>query len=265
MNQKQLEKEWEKMLKAEGAYLNRNLKKQGEAWQDKIKKYVPEKFECTLKEGFYKAFQIIFDKGTPIIEKTYNKEKKEHTYKIQEFAAELKNNSQSVKAFKRSASKSQAVNGIVSAAEGVGMGIFGLGIPDIPLFLGVLLKSIYEIALSYGFSYETEKEQIFILRVMETALLEKEKLLEGNQKLNRIIDGEEKLPMDREKQMKRTADALAEEMLYLKFVQGIPVVGVLGGVSDVVYQRKLTEYAQIKYKRRFCRSHFSHKEKIFKE
>ena len=115
------------------------------------------------------------------------------------------------------------------------------------------MKSIYEIALSYGFSYDSEKEQVFILRLIETALLEKEELMAGNLKLNRIIDGTEKLPMDREKQMRRTADVLADEMLYLKFVQGIPVVGILGGVSDMVYQKKLTEYAQLKYKRRFYR------------
>ena len=188
-----------------------------------------------------------------MIEKTYDKEKKEQDYKIREYAAKLKNNGKSVKAFQKSAAKSRVVNGMISTAEGVGMGVFGLGIPDIPLFLGILLKSIYEIALSYGFSYDSEKEQVFILRLIETALLEKEELMAGNLKLNRIIDGTEKLPMDREKQMRRTADVLADEMLYLKFVQGIPVVGILGGVSDMVYQKKLTEYAQLKYKRRFYR------------
>ena len=253
MNQKQIEKEWQKMIKAESAYLNRNVQRETAFWQDRIAKYVPDKFENTLKEGFFKAFQLIFDKGTGVIEKTYDKEKKEQDYKILEYAAKLKNNGKSVKAFQKSAAKSRVVNGMISTAEGVGMGVFGLGIPDIPLFLGILLKSIYEIALSYGFSYDSEKEQVFILRLIETALLEKEELMAGNLKLNRIIDGTEKLPMDREKQMRRTADVLADEMLYLKFVQGIPVVGILGGVSDMVYQKKLTEYAQLKYKRRFYR------------
>ena len=253
MNQKQIEKEWQKMIKAESAYLNRNVQRETAFWQDRIAKYVPDKFETTLKEGFFKAFQLIFDKGTGVIEKTYDKEKKEQDYKIREYAAKLKNNGKSVKAFQKSAAKSRVVNGMISTAEGVGMGVFGLGIPDIPLFLGILLKSIYEIALSYGFSYDSEKEQVFILRLIETALLEKEELMAGNLKLNRIIDGTEKLPMDREKQMRRTADVLADEMLYLKFVQGIPVVGILGGVSDMVYQKKLTEYAQLKYKRRFYR------------
>ena len=40
-------------------------------------------------------------------------------------------------------------------------------------------------------------------------------------------------------------------MLYLKFVQGIPLIGVAGGISDAVYQKKITDYAMLKYKRRF--------------
>ena len=37
----------------------------------------------------------------------------------------------------------------------------------------------------------------------------------------------------------------------MKFVQGLPVVGVVGGVSDMLYQKKISDYAEIKYKRRF--------------
>ncbi len=39
--------------------------------------------------------------------------------------------------------------------------------------------------------------------------------------------------------------------MYLKFVQGIPIVGVVGGLSDMVYQKKISDYAALKYKRRF--------------
>ncbi len=51
--------------------------------------------------------------------------------------------------------------------------------------------------------------------------------------------------------MRRTAGALSSELLYLKFVQGIPIVGVAGGASDIVYQRKIASYASLKYRRRF--------------
>ena len=55
----------------------------------------------------------------------------------------------------------------------------------------------------------------------------------------------------RSEQIKSTSDALAKELLYLKFVQGIPIVGVIGGLSDMVYQKKISDYAALKYKRRF--------------
>lgn len=82
------------------------------------------------------------------------------------------------------------------------------------------------------------------------ALSHENELVSGNDEMNRFINGS-KLVISRQDQMKRTADALSKELLYLKFVQGLPIVGVLGGVSDIIYQRKITEYASLKYKRRF--------------
>jgi len=40
----------------------------------------------------------------------------------------------------------------------------------------------------------------------------------------------------------------------MKFLQGIPLVGAVGGVYDVVYMKQITEYAKIKYQRRFLRT-----------
>ena len=43
------------------------------------------------------------------------------------------------------------------------MGALGVGIPDIPVFTGVILKSIYEVAMSYGFEYESDFEDWEVL------------------------------------------------------------------------------------------------------
>ena len=166
MNQKQIEKEYAKMIKAERVFLDQNLHRKGSIWQEKISKHVPEKLSNTLNTAFFKAFELIFEKGTGIIEKTYNREKKEQDYKVNEYAAELKNNRKTIRAFSKQANASKNFNMAISTLEGVGMGVLGLGIPDIPVFLAVLLKSIYEIALSYGFCYDTEEEQIFILKMI---------------------------------------------------------------------------------------------------
>lgn len=246
MRKDHIEKEWARLIKAEESFLTRNTPDRAAGWQEKVAKFVPDKLEDTLNTAFYKAFELIFDKGTGIIEKTYRREKKEQDYKINAYAADVRNTRRSIRAFGRAADASRGVNLAVSAAEGIGMGVLGLGIPDIPVFLGVLLKSIYEIALSYGFSYDTQEEQVFILKLIKTALSHGEALAEGDRELNERVFG-----ISREEQMRRTSDALAKELLYLKFVQGIPVVGVVGGLSDVVYQKKISDYAAIKYKRRF--------------
>lgn len=252
MRKRYIEKEWQRLLRAEEAFLHRNLPTERAGWQEKIAQLVPQKLESTLIAAFGKAFSLIFEKGTGLIEKTYPKEKKEQNYKINAYTAEVRGGRRALRAFGREAAAGKKLNLAVSAVEGVGMGVLGLGLPDIPLFLGVLLKSIYEIALSYGFSYDTREEQIFILKVIETALLHDRELAERNMELNLWIQ-RGKLPedVDWNEQIQKTSETLARELLYLKFVQGIPVVGVLGGISDAVYQKKISDYAALKYKRRF--------------
>ena len=169
MQKKHIEKEWQQMLRAEQAFLNKNMPERSAGWQDKIAKYVPQKLETTLQTAFFKAFELIFDKGTSVIEKTYQKEKKEQNFKINAYAAEIRNTRRSLRAFTRAASAGQSFNMAVSAVEGVGMGLLGMGLPDIPVFLGVLLKSIYEIALSYGFDYQDESEKHFVLLLIQGA------------------------------------------------------------------------------------------------
>lgn len=251
MNQKQLEKEWNSLLYSEKMFLKKAFPVREAGWQKKVEKYVPDKLEHTLNVTFYKAFEMIFEKGAIFIEKTYDREKKEQNYKVDEYAANLKNNAKSVKIFGRKAAGSKAVNTAISAVEGIGMGILGMGIPDIPLFLSVILKSIYELALTYGFAYDTEEEQLFILKLIETAMFHGEELLQENEAIDEWILSGSEFSKEKKEQMQSTSQVLSKELLYLKFVQGVPIVGFLGGVSDVIYQKKIADYAALKYKKRF--------------
>ena len=167
-----------------------------------------------------------------------------------------------MKAFGRQSQAARAKNLAISGVEGVGLGLLGVGIPDIPLFTAVILKSVYEIALTYGFTYESEEEQWFILKIIETALRKGAELEQGNTLLNGWIDSQARgRPYGRERSSRkaagtkaRTADALSEALLYMKFLQGIPVAGVAGGISNTIYLKKITDYAELKYKRRFLRT-----------
>ena len=155
-----------------------------------------------------------------------------------------------MKAFSKQAGVSKTKNLLISGVEGIGTGVFGIGIPDIPLFTGVILKSLYEIAVSYGYAYESEREQEFLLEIIKTALERGGELAEDNERINRWIEGTGGLE-EKKVLMRKTADRLSEELLYMKFVQGLPVVGVAGGLSDCVYLKKITDYAELKYRRRF--------------
>lgn len=41
------------------------------------------------------------------------------------------------------------------------------------------------------------------------------------------------------------------DMLLLKFVQGLPLVGVLGGAGNPVYYRRVLRYVALKYRKRY--------------
>ena len=132
----------------------------------KLEQYVPEKLQDTLHVAFEKAFTLIFDKGAGVIEKTYKKEELERIYKINAYAMSLKEDTKSLRTFSRLSTSTGVTNLLLSGAEGVGLGILGVGLPDIPLFTAMMLKSVYQTALTYGFDYESEEERYFILKLI---------------------------------------------------------------------------------------------------
>ena len=56
---------------------------------------------------------------------------------------------------------------------------------------------------------------------------------------------------DEKIQIEKAASGLSKELLHMKFLQGIPVVRAVGGIYDAVYMKQITEYANLKYKKRF--------------
>ncbi|WP_343083250.1 EcsC family protein [Blautia producta] len=244
--------EMETVLKKEQAFLKRNEEKKGSFLDRTLEEKVPARLQETLDKAFEKAFGLIFEKGTDVIEKTYSREKIEHTYKVDAYAAGLLENKKTLRAFKKKAEAAGNKNLLLAGVEGVGLGILGIGLPDIPLFTGMILKSIYETALHYGFPYDTEEEKYFILLLIQAALSYGEKLEEINARADRFIM-EQTLPhgYDSREQIKETSAVLSGELLYMKFLQGIPVAGVIGGAYDSVYLKRILDYAKLKYRKRF--------------
>lgn len=246
------EKEWARLEQKESGFLKGRQEKKDTLLNQKLEEKVPEKLQHTLDAAFAKAFIMIFEKGTAIIEKTYKKEDLEKTYQVNQYTDEIRQNRNSLRAFSRKAGVVGAANLALSGVSGIGLGALGIGLPDIPLFTGLILKNIYETALSYGYEYDSEEERYFVLLLIQGAVSYGDKLNEINDRVNEYIrTGQTPKEYSREKEIHKTARLLSKELLYMKFLQGIPIVGVVGGAYDVVYMKRVSSYANLKYWRRF--------------
>lgn len=247
-----LQKEWSKLIKQETSYLEKRMEQSDSKLNQFLASKVPPTLQGTLDKAFSKAFHTVFEKGTGVIEKTYKKEEIRKQYQINDYVAGLSDTRKSLKAFSKKASGSGNANLAISGVSGVGLGVLGIGIPDIVLFTGLVLKSVYEIALNYGYDYESENERRFILLLIQGALTHGKEMQEINGRVNAYIENGRHVETESLEACIDAAGAcMSKELLYMKFLQGIPVVGAVGGAYDAIYMKQIIKYAELKYRRRF--------------
>lgn len=252
-NRKQpFQKEWDALERRERKFLEARQQKKDSKLNQLLAKKVPPKLQGTLDKAFEKAFALVFEKGTGVIEKTYHKEELEKEFQIRLYADEQYQNRRSLRAFSQKAGKAGGKNLALSGISGISMGLLGIGLPDIPVFTGMILKSIYETALNYGFDYQSEEERYFILLLIEGAVSYGEQLEVVNREIEAYIQNP-RLPegVQLTEQTARASGMLSRELLYMKFLQGIPIAGVVGGAYDAVYMKRISDFARLKYYKRF--------------
>ena len=247
------QKEWERLQQREALLLRRRRKEDGSFLEELLSDKVPQGLEQTLNKAFAKAFGLVFSKGAIVIERTYSKERRRAEFRARAETLSEDESKQSLRSFSQSAGLSSNAHVVFAGVEGVGLGLLGIGLPDIPLFSAVLLRSVYEIAMRFGYSYEDEQERDFILCLIAASLRRGAAFEAADRALNHWIDWGKRPEAPREALMEDAARALSDYLLYAKFVQGIPLVGALGGVSDSFCLNRVTRYARLKYHRRFLR------------
>lgn len=252
MDHSEWKKEHAKIIEEEKSFLKQREREVSSFVNEMVEEVVPEKFCEKLNTAFVKGFELIFQKGLPIVEKTYSRQKYREDYNINRFIMNQRKKG-GINGFKDTAEKAGRKNLLLSGAEGVGLGVLGVGIPDIPIFIGMIMKSVQEIALSYGFEYQSESEKIFILRLIRTAISRGDEFKNGNILLGKMICDYQMEKTTEKEEIALTAKALSDRLLYMKFVQGIPIVGIVGGISDVTVMKEVSEYARLIYKKRFLR------------
>ena len=247
------EKELRRLENKEAAWLERRTAKKDPALNRFLADKIPAGLQNTLNSAFFTAFETIFSRGGGIIDKTFSPKEAQKTYEINRCAAFIRPDKKNLRAFSKNARRTSTGNTALSGAAGIGMGIFGVGLPDIPILVGFLLKTVYQIAVSFGYEYASDKERYFILLLLEGAAARGEHAITMEKTVDAFIRGEtpEINPDSLKIQMRRTADALSADLLYLKFIQTIPIVGAAGGISDIVCMRETADFAEMKYRRRF--------------
>lgn len=249
-----LQKELEQLKKRERRLERSAGKQEPPEWKKALETKVPEKVRVNLEKAFCKAFSVVFQHGNTLIEKTYDKEELQKDHEIQAYAVELKGNRRELRRMRKAAGAADLRNMALATVEGAGLGLLGIGLPDIVIFIGMLMKGVYEAALHYGFDYDSPQERLFILKMMEASLSRGEERIRADREVDAMcaaIPEPEEAKSLLKAQMDRTAEVFAMDMLLLKFIQGLPVVGLLGGAGNPVYYRRIMKYVQIRYHKRY--------------
>lgn len=247
-----LQREIERLRRAERRFLKKQLNREPTKLDMFLEDKVPEKLEATLDAAFSKAFHLIFSKGSQVISRTFSTDKLIEEFESDSTDLEELGGGRQMRKFKRRAAFTGTAHTLVSTVTGAALGFVGGTIPDIILFNTLLLRNIYKISMKYGYAFDTEEEQKFILRIIEAAMHDGDDLIRANKEINIII--REGLSIDEstvDERINAAAVALAHQLLLMKFLQKIPVVGVVGGASDFIYMERISDYAVLKYQRRF--------------
>ncbi len=260
MNRNAIKKELHKVKKQEARYIYRASSGEGSYIQSVINRIIPKKLNNKLNAAFGKAFSLIFNKGRIVIKKTYSEKRMKTTFEEDKRFAAAADNRLSVKSFRSKAWRLGILDGIIAGCIGMGLGLIGRGIIDIPVFVSVAFRDIYLTALCYGFDYEKQEEQYLMLKMMEAAISTGETAEVLNEEVDDLINSIDSgryiyQEGDIQAQMAYTSDELANQILYLKFLQLIPVAGAVAGCSDIVYLSKVHRYINIKYRKRFLLSY----------
>ena len=222
---------------------------------EKLRSRIPNSVRNNLEYAFEKAFTLLFGpEGTRFLEHTYARKKLEQQARIWQAPLSPAQARKALSAMERSAGLTGAAEQAAAGAEGVALGLLGIGLPDIPVLLAWLLRSLYQTATRYGIAYNSPAERVYLLLVLQGALSEGEDriaLSARADRLGRAIDHDWAAQFHLEEEIRKTSLLLSEQLLLIKFVQGFPVVGAVAGLSNLSMSSAVSEYGSLKYKKRF--------------
>ena len=243
--------EKEQKLLFEDPFWKKAVSKTTESVKAKIEDKIPEKLEA-----FTAAFKMVFQEGKVLIKKTYNEETLKSEYADKRVGVQTKGDRSLIKKLRRPAEKRYFKSLGVAATEGVGLGLLGIGLPDIPILIGNMIRTCTVSAHSHGLDTDRKDEQVYMLMMIRLAAMPVEERVAVNRQLDALgdaIDSGKEIFLDLEAEMQETSERLSMTLLFSRFVMGLPVVGVAGGLYNPVIVSQLHQLAEVKYEARLLK------------
>lgn len=248
--------EKEQKLLFEDPFWKKAVSKTTGSVKAKIEDKIPEKLEDTLNKAFTAAFKMVFQEGKVLIKKTYNEETLKSEYADKRVGVQTKGDRSLIKKLRRPAEKRYFKSLGVAATEGVGLGLLGIGLPDIPILIGNMIRTCTVSAQSHGLDTDRKDEQVYMLMMIRLAAMPVEERTAVNRQLDALgdaIDSGKEIFLDLEAEMQETSERLSMTLLFSRFVMGLPVVGVAGGLYNPVIVSQLHQLAEVKYEARLLK------------
>lgn len=141
----------------------------------------------------------------------------------------------------------------MTAAEGTALGLVGVGLADIPLFITALLHTVNQVGNTHGFSHHSPGEQCYVLALLSAACACAQAPVYSARTdgIGYLID--QGLPFGESVQdwTQTASRLLAQRLLPVKTVQGITLLGATGGLWSAGLLQRVADLAQVKYQKRF--------------
>lgn len=215
---------------------------------------LPDKVWKAIEKAFQIAFEKLFMGGMPLIEASFSKGGAQLDHLRADFHLNKDPSLAGLHGLRQASRKRTRSASRWTGIESTVLGLLGIGLPDISIYLASILRQVYLIAQSYGFGYESREEKIYILRLIRLAL-------DGSHDnsarslaladLGQRIDQGHDLPGDFEEEIRFCATEMTQALVLSRAVMTLPVVGVVGGLYQPFILHRIEAMARLQYESRY--------------
>lgn len=152
----------------------------------KIEEKIPEKLEETLNTAFNAAFKMVFQEGKILIKKTYDADALKSEYAQKRVGVQTQGDRSLIKRLRKPSEKRYLKSLGVATTEGIGLGLLGIGLPDIPILIGNMIRTCTVSAQSHGLNTDRTDEQVYMLRLIRLAAMPTDERRVANRQLDAL-------------------------------------------------------------------------------